>query len=475
MYVSGLQFSIDQASLRESQPRQATDNSLSACHRGVGRPSTDVPQRFLRRRRPARPPGSRRGPDGNLFFTETAADKIGEITTAGVVTEFAIPTPNALPTSITTGPDGNVYFTESGVTNSGGFGALHIGRLTPTGKITEFSLGFSVFAVGGITAGPDGNVYFTVGDNHGEQVGRITPAGNVSFLAVPGGINPGAITTGPDGNLWVTDPDDGQIIRLTPATDVATTFALPSGNLSSQGGITAGPDGNLWFTGTSFIGRITTKGAITEFALPTKDSSPGAITAGPDGNLYFAESSPGAGIGRITTSGVITEIPVPASGGIAAGPDGNIWVTEDGKIARFLIPQPAVTFAAVPGSSVKAATDTVTNTTTHRDTVDAAIRDLFPGVDQESVTASGDQLVVVSVNHTFQPAQEGLRPKTCSLCDFWAPVGGPSELRRRFVVDLRQGPWGWLGLSPRGSANNLSETCYVSVSIHRACEIPAIC
>jgi streptogramin lyase len=37
--------------------------------------------------------GITKGPDGNLFFTETAADKIGEITTAGAITEFAIPTP----------------------------------------------------------------------------------------------------------------------------------------------------------------------------------------------------------------------------------------------------------------------------------------------------------------------------------------------------------------------------------------------
>ena len=177
-----------------------------------------------------------KGPNGNLFFTEPAADKIGEITTAGVVTEFAVPTPNALPTDITTGPDGNVWFTETGFTNDHGFGALHIGRLTPAGTVTQFSLGFSVFAVGGITAGPDGNVYFTVGDNNEEQVGRITPAGAVSFLALPGGVNPGAITTGPDGNLWVTDPDDGQIIRVS-TTDVATAFALPSAGVG--GGITA--------------------------------------------------------------------------------------------------------------------------------------------------------------------------------------------------------------------------------------------
>jgi virginiamycin B lyase len=170
-----------------------------------------------------------KGPGGNLFFTETPADKIGKITPAGVVTEFSIPTPNALPTSIATGSDGNVYFTEAGVTNSGGFGALHIGRLTPTGKITEFSLGFSVFAVGGITAGPDGNVYFTVGDNNGEQVGRIIPAGNISFLAVPGGIDPGAITAGPDGNLYFAESSPGAGIgRIT--TDRRQLFFPASDN-----------------------------------------------------------------------------------------------------------------------------------------------------------------------------------------------------------------------------------------------------
>ena len=305
-----------------------------------------------------------KGPGGNLFFTETAADKIGEITTGRRGHRVRHPDPRRLAHQHHHRARRQRLLHRVRLHQRGGFGALHIGRLTPTGKITEFSLGFSVFAVGGITAGPDGNVYFTVGDNNGEQVGRITPAGNISFLAVPGGVNPGAITTGPDGNLWVTDPDDGQIIRLTPATDVATTFALPSGNLGSQGGITAGPDGNLWFTGTTFIGRITTKGAITEFALPTKDSSPARHHGRPGRQPLFRRSSPGAGIGRITTSGVITEIPVPASGGITAGPDGNIWVTEDGKVARLVIPQPPVTLPPAPASSANAATSTLTSSTT---------------------------------------------------------------------------------------------------------------
>ena len=43
------------------------------------------------------PGGITAGPDGALWFTEQTANKIGRITTAGVITEFPIPTANSLP------------------------------------------------------------------------------------------------------------------------------------------------------------------------------------------------------------------------------------------------------------------------------------------------------------------------------------------------------------------------------------------
>ena len=66
--------------------------------------------------------------------------------------------------------------------------------------------------------------------------------------------------------------------------------------------IAAGPDGNLWFTEAfgNKIGRITTAGVITEFAVPTAGSGPFGITAGPDGAVWFLESFSNK-IGRITT------------------------------------------------------------------------------------------------------------------------------------------------------------------------------
>ena len=78
-------------------------------------------------------------------------ESMGVLTAADVITEFAVPTPNARPTAITTGADGNVYFTQAGVTAAG---ELEIGKITAAGKITEIPLGFNVFEVGGSRPGP---------------------------------------------------------------------------------------------------------------------------------------------------------------------------------------------------------------------------------------------------------------------------------------------------------------------------------
>ena len=66
----------------------------------------------------------------------------------GSVTEFSNGiTANSAPQSITAGPDGNLWFTESA--------SNKIGRITPTGVVTEFSNGLSAGAnPWGITSGP---------------------------------------------------------------------------------------------------------------------------------------------------------------------------------------------------------------------------------------------------------------------------------------------------------------------------------
>src|SRR6185437_14995063 len=72
-------------------------------------------------------------------------------------------------------------------------------------------------------------------------------------------------------------------------------YAVPGGGTPSL--ITAGPDGALWFLSVGSgnntlgpsvsIGRITTAGLITQYAIPDTWAfiQPGGITAGPDGAL----------------------------------------------------------------------------------------------------------------------------------------------------------------------------------------------
>lgn len=177
----------------------------------------------------------------------------------------------------------------------------------------------------------------------------------VEFPLSPPGttVLPSGIAAGPDGNVWFTEYWADVVGRIT-TTGVITEFALPSG--SSPWGITPGPDGNLWFTerGTSRIGRITPAGDVIEYTIPTANSGPARITAGPDGSLWFTEFN-GGKIGRITTAGDITEFPIPTVAsrafGIACGSDGNLWFTESGSnrigsittagvITEFTIPTP---------------------------------------------------------------------------------------------------------------------------------------
>jgi len=54
------------------------------------------------------------GPDGNIWFTERSGNKIGRITTSGVVTEYSSGMSSTTkPIGITTGPDGNLWFAEA--------------------------------------------------------------------------------------------------------------------------------------------------------------------------------------------------------------------------------------------------------------------------------------------------------------------------------------------------------------------------
>ena len=264
------------------------------------------------------------GADGNLWFTEWAANKIGKITPSGTVTEYTLPTTAGEPSQITAGPDGNLWFTESG----------GVGKITPSGTVTEYTLPTAGSSPEGITAGPDGNLWFTEAGT--DKIGKITPSGMITeYPVLTVNSEPWGITAGPDGNLWFTESAADTIGKITPSGNVTEypVHAVPTVN-SEPWDITAGPDGNLWFTDIEGgeIGKITPSGIVAEYPVPAVGSLPYGITAGPDGNIWFTEEEGNIGTFDLTTD-KFTEYPVPTAGsapdGITAGPDGNIWFTED--------------------------------------------------------------------------------------------------------------------------------------------------
>jgi streptogramin lyase len=153
---------------------------------------------------------------------------------------------------------------------------------------------------------------------------------------------PIGITSGPDGNVWFTEVGTNAIGRITPR-GVVTEFPIPSAS-SDPESITSGPDGALWFTeyGSDSIGRMTTKGMVSEFALPGSYAGLADIATGPDGKLWFTEMNADR-IGRITVAGSVTEFSLPmisplgpkSPGGIISGPQGKLWFTESPGIGSI--------------------------------------------------------------------------------------------------------------------------------------------
>jgi virginiamycin B lyase len=237
------------------------------------------------------------GPDGRLWFTEFDANKIGAITTDGVVTEYATGlTSGAGPNQITAGPDGRLWFTE--------WSAGKIGAITTAGKITEYPLPNSDSEPYGITAGPYGDIWFT--EHRGQAIGHITTDGAITERRLdneyPHYAPLGAITR-VGSTLWVTNTYSNKIGKYDIDDHLPfVEWFGPALNSYGLGGITAGPDGALWFTDSRFIGRITTGGLITNaIRLPSPNSAAEDIVSGPDGALWFIASDNPSRIGRITT------------------------------------------------------------------------------------------------------------------------------------------------------------------------------
>ncbi len=134
------------------------------------------------------------------------------------ISEFTVPSPRSVPFHITTGADGNLWFTERD--------ANKIGRMTPSGVFSEFQIPTPNSAPTGITLGPDDDVWFT--KSTGNRIGRIDTNGVITEYVICGmGAAPARTAHGPDGAIWFTSQGANAIGRITRWAPTASSWSPP--------------------------------------------------------------------------------------------------------------------------------------------------------------------------------------------------------------------------------------------------------
>ena len=201
-----------------------------------------------------------------------------------------------------------------------------------------------------IISGPDKSLWFLDNYGSGEQIGKISSAGAVTWFPPindPNAFNAiNFLTTGPDGNVWFNT--SSAIGEITPAGAI-TLYPAPA-IAASVTGLTAGADGNVWFTsdssaqGVSVVGDITPAGEITTFPIPSSPET-GPIVLGSDGELWFGAlvstnttSGSELEMGSVTPPGQITMHPIGQAENtydgigvdLTRGPDGKPWLVDGG-------------------------------------------------------------------------------------------------------------------------------------------------
>ena len=258
------------------------------------------------------------------------------------LTEFPLPTADAKPSSIVLGPDGNMWFTEAN--------AHKIGRITPAGVITEFPVTTTAQSIGPIVA--VGGVLWFAESNSGE-LGMITTEGVISHVTQMDPTLVQGISADAAGNIWHTGFNN-TVVRVVPG-GAQTAFTLPTPNAAPKW-IAPGPDNTMWAleNNASKAARIAADGAITEYPL-TDNAGPQAMALGPDGNFWITFGN-GLGMGKLTPQGVYSVVNLPFDqsygAGIVLGDDNALWygagignsvirLAVDGTTTVFPVPTPS--------------------------------------------------------------------------------------------------------------------------------------
>jgi virginiamycin B lyase len=274
-----------------------------------------------------------------------------------VTSQYPIPTASSQPMSVALGIDGNIWITE--------FAKSKIGQLEHNGKISENVTPTRKSGPIGIASGPGPNVNMWFTEANVAQIGEITTAGPpyIEYSLPDSTARPYALALGSDGNMWCTDPGTDSIWKIE-AIKAKPHVRFTQYKLAANAQpltITNGPDGALWFTepGINRIGRLPVSGyPLREYKIPTANSGPAGIAPANDNALWFLEMK-AKKIGRMSVTGEVTaEYPLNGAmtpNQLVQGIDGNFYFTDTdlNKIGQFITRGHHVAFYHIPTANSK--------------------------------------------------------------------------------------------------------------------------
>ena len=271
----------------------------------------------------------------SLLFVVMAFAAAG--TNPAEIKEYDVPTPNARPHDPAVAPDGSLWVTEQA--------ANKLGRLDPkTGAFREFPLETPDSGPHGLVADKSGNIWFTA--NYKGYIGKLDPrTGKITEYKMPDekAEDPHTPAFAPDGTLWFTAQDSNFVGRLDPRSgeikleQVPTAHAQPYGIVVTSAGIPF-----FCEFGTNKLGSIDPHTLqIHEHELPS-GARPRRLALAPDGTIYYSDYARGY-LGHFDPqSGKLEEWPSPAGDGsepygIAVSSDGIVWYAETGVKPNLLV------------------------------------------------------------------------------------------------------------------------------------------
>jgi len=274
-----------------------------------------------------------------LVLGAAMATSVAAATLTLHIKEYEVPTPNSRPHDPALAPDGSLWYT--------GQAANKLGRLDPrTGTFKEYPLKTPDSGPHGLVADKDGNIWFTA--ISGGYVGKLDPkTGDIAEYRASGNteIDPHTPVFDQDGILWFTNEDTNYIGRLDPASGKMTLTRVPTPHAIPYG-IVVLPNGVPFFCefGTNKLGSIDPKTlTIREYTLPARTARPRRLALAPDGTIFYTDYARGY-LGHFDPAAgkLLQEWASPGGSGsepygIAITNDGIVWYSESGVKPNTLV------------------------------------------------------------------------------------------------------------------------------------------